>query len=99
MALIYHITTATAWAEALRAGQYEAPSLQSEGFIHNCEENQVAAILERFYAGQQELVKLSVDTDKLSSPLVYEWSASLQDTFPHIYGPINLDAVLDAVAL
>lgn len=99
MALIYHITTAGAWAEAHRAGQYEAASLQSEGFIHNCEEGQVAAILERFYAGQQELVKLTIDTDKLISPLVYEWSASLQDTFPHIYGPINLDAVTEAVAL
>ncbi|MBL7757195.1 MAG: DUF952 domain-containing protein [Chitinophagaceae bacterium] len=99
MALIYHITTATAWAEALKAGQYEAPSLQSEGFIHNCEESQVAAILDRFYADQHDLVKLIIDTDKLSSPLVYEWSASLQDTFPHIYGTINLDAVLEAVPL
>lgn len=99
MALIYHITTTTAWAEAMRAGQYEAPSLQSEGFIYNCEESQVAAILQRFYTDQQDLVKLIIDTDKLSSPLVYEWSASLQDTFPHIYGPVNLDAVLEAVPL
>lgn len=99
MALIYHITTATTWAEALKAGLYEAPSLQSEGFIHNCEERQVGAILDRFYADQHDLVKLIIDTDKLSSSLVYEWSASLQDTFPHIYGPINLDAVVEAVAL
>lgn len=99
MAFIYHITTAAAWAEALQAGRYEAPSLQSEGFIHNCEENQLPAILERFYAGQQELVKLTIDTNKLSSPLVYEWSPSLQDTFPHIYGAINLDAVADAQAI
>ncbi|MBP7557374.1 MAG: DUF952 domain-containing protein [Chitinophagaceae bacterium] len=99
MALIYHITTAATWAEALKAGQYEAPSLQSEGFIHNCEEGQVGVILDRFYADQHDLVKLIIDTDKLSSPLVYEWSASLQDTFPHIYGAINLNAVVEAVAL
>jgi len=94
MAIIYHLTTKEEWLDAQRKGQYEAPSLAAEGFIHNSEERQVAGVLERYYKGKTGLVKLSIDTERLTSPLYYDWSASLEDTFPHIYGPINLDAVV-----
>ena len=49
--------------------------------------------------GQTNLVKLVIDTDRLTSHFVFDWSPSTQDTFPHIYGPINLDAVTDVVSL
>jgi len=94
MAIIYHLTTKEEWLDAQRKGQYEAASLAAEGFIHNSEERQVSGVLERYFKGQTGLVKLSIDTERLTSPLYYDWSASLEDTFPHIYGPINLDAVV-----
>jgi uncharacterized protein (DUF952 family) len=56
-------------------------------------------VLERYYAGKTGLVKLVIDPDRLTSKLVYEWSPSVQDTFPHIYGSINLDAVVEVVPL
>ena len=96
MPIIYHITTRDAWNEAKQQGFYEHPSLKAEGFIHCSEEYQVAGVLQRFFAGQTNLVKIFIDTDKLSSQYIQEWSPSTQDTFPHVYGAINTNAVIHA---
>lgn len=93
MPIIYHVTTASEWEHAQQQGFYEAPSLKEEGFIHCSEDRQVAGVLERYFAGKKNLVKLEINTDKLTSRYVQEWSPSVQDTFPHIYGPINIDSV------
>lgn len=94
MEFIYHITTANEWANALQTGSYEAASLKEEGFIHCSQQEQLAGVLERYFAGKTDLVKLTIDPAKLQSRLIFEWSPSLTQTFPHIYGPINTDAVV-----
>jgi uncharacterized protein (DUF952 family) len=99
MAIIYHIAFANDWSTAKKIGYYEHPSLKEEGFIHCSQEKQVAGVLERYFDGKTDLVKLVIDTDKLTSKFVFDWSPSTADTFPHIYGPINLDAVIDTVPL
>jgi len=99
MPIIYHITTKAEWNKAVENGFYETPSLTEEGFIHCSHENQIAEVLERYFAGKKDLVKLVIDTDKLSSRFVFEWSPSIQDTFPHVYGAINTDAVIEVVAI
>jgi uncharacterized protein (DUF952 family) len=96
MPIIYHVTTAAEWKTAQEAGAYESPSLAKEGFIHCSQQEQVAGVLERYFAGKTDLLELVIDTDKLNSPFIYEWSPSTTDTFPHVYGPINLDAVIEA---
>ncbi len=99
MPIIYHVTTAADWKEAQQKGFYEHPSLNAEGFIHCSQDHQVAGVLERYFAGQTNLVKLVIDTDKLTTKFVFDWSPSTEDTFPHVYGPINVDAVTSVVAL
>ena len=99
MPVIYHVTKAADWNVAKKNGFYEHPSLNDEGFIHCSQANQVAGVLERYFAGQFDLVKLVIDTDKLTSKFVFDWSPSTQDTFPHVYGPINVDAIIDVIAL
>ena len=99
MPIIYHVTTAAEWNAAKEKGSYEVASLKEEGFIHCSQENQVAGVLERYFTDKTGLVKLVIDTDKLTSRFVFDWSPSIRDTFPHIYGPINLDAVMDVVAI
>ena len=96
MPVIYHVTTAAEWQSAKENGAYTSPSLKAEGFIH-CSANdaQVAGVLQRYFSGKTNLVRLSVDTDKLTSRFIYEWSPSTADTFPHVYGPINIDAVIE----
>ena len=94
MAKIYHITTAEAWKKAQVEGVYSSPALNAEGFIHCCEASQVDYIKDKYYQGVSDLLELTIDTDKLSSQFIFEWSPSLEQTFPHVYGPINLDSVV-----
>lgn len=93
---ILHITTKTDWRTALEAGAYKADSLETEGFIHCSRADQVAKVANAFYAGQAELVLLHIDTDALQSDL--RWEAADGDEFPHIYGPVNLEAVASVEA-
>ena len=95
MPIIYHVTTAAEWKAAQEKGFYEAASLKAEGFIHCSEANQVKGVLERYYPGKNNLVKLVIDTEKLRAPLKYELAPSINEDFPHIYGEINTSAVID----
>lgn len=99
MALIYHIAFDADWDITKQNGFYEHPSLKEEGFIHCSQEHQLSGVLERYFTGAKDLVKLVIDTEKLTSKLVYDWSPKVQDTFPHIYGVINLDAVVEIISL
>ncbi len=100
MPIIYHVTTASEWKAAQQKGAYESPSLAKEGFIHcSQDEQQVAGVLSRYFAGKTDLVKLVIDTDKLKSQFIYEWSPSTTDTFPHVYGPVNMEEVIDVAKI
>jgi len=97
--VILHITTRSAWTAAEAAGAYEAPSLATEGFIHLSEPHQVLRVADaRFRGTTEELVLLRVDPERLVAELKVEvGEAETGETFPHLYGPLNLDAVVDVV--
>lgn len=92
---IYHVTTKRSWSAAREKGYYEVPSLQSEGFIHCSKAEQVQGVLERYYSGQSDLLKLVIDPARLAAPLKFELAPSVNEEFPHVYGTINLDAVVN----
>jgi uncharacterized protein (DUF952 family) len=92
MSPIFHITTESAWLTAQAIGGYSADSLASEGFIHLSTREQLLGTASRFYLGQTGLVVLAVDPQRLVAELRYEESEPGQ-LFPHLYGPLNLDAV------
>ena len=94
MGLIYHLTTETIWNASKERGFVTAPSLTTEGFIHCSEEQQVKGVLERYYKGKTDILKLAIDPKKLTSELKYELAPSINENFPHIYGPINLEAIV-----
>ncbi len=91
---IYHITSAAAWEKAQTDGAYTADSLATQGFIHCSTQDQVAGVLDRYYKGQNNLVKLTIEKSKITSPLIFELATSINEVFPHIHGPINIDAVI-----
>lgn len=99
MAVIFHITSDAEWKAAVEKGFYETPSLKDEGFIHCCLNEQMEGVLNRYFKGRQNLLRLEIETDLLISPFYYEWSPSVGDTFPHIYGMINMNAVKDVVPI
>ncbi len=92
--MIYHVTTKAQWLQALSLGFFEEPSLHTEGFIHNSTEAQVAGVLERYYKNMPDLVLLHIEETKLTSSLKYELATSVNEMFPHIFGVINMEAVV-----
>ncbi|MDE3234661.1 MAG: DUF952 domain-containing protein [Bacteroidota bacterium] len=97
--IIYHITTLQEWNVAKTKGFYEAVSLSVEGFIHCSLAAQVDGVLERYFKGKPDLVKLTIDTSKLNNVLKYELAPSVNEVFPHIYGTLNLDAVIEVASV
>jgi uncharacterized protein (DUF952 family) len=81
------------WAAAKTAGAYSPASLKKEGFIHCSTTEQVVTVANTFFKGQENLILLKINPQKLKAKLVYERSKSLNDFFPHIHGPLNLSAV------
>lgn len=102
MPLILHITRRNAWEAAGPSGYYRPPSLDSEGFIHCSTVEQTVATANQFYAGQRDLILLCIDPDRTEAAVRYEPPACAGDEradslFPHIYGPLNMSAVLETV--
>jgi uncharacterized protein (DUF952 family) len=95
---LYHITPLEEWERARATGSYQADSLQSEGFIHCSKREQVLPVANRFYRGRTDLVLLAIDPARLSAPVKYENLEGGEILFPHIYGPLNLEAVITALA-
>ena len=95
MATILHVTNRIEWDKAQRRGSYEGDSLETEGFIHMCMPHQLLGVAERYYKGQDGLVVLVVDSERVRSPLRYEPVDN--DHFPHLHGALNMDAVLQII--
>ena len=97
--LIYHITTPALWKQFAFFDFYEAPSLQDEGFIHASKANQLQATAERYYNNEPEIILLTIDTTLLAAALVYEEAPNRKEEFPHIYGKLNKDAILNTTTI
>ena len=97
--MILHITPRSVWEASVSGGYYKPASLNAEGFIHCSTINQTVETANRFFAHQQDLLLLYIDTSKTEVEVKYEAPAGVHDPragllFPHIYGPLNLSAVL-----
>ena len=95
--LIYHIELPERWKSLDPDAAYEAESLATEGFIHCSYASQLEKVLERYYSGVANVLILGIDTERLTSSFVEEASTN-NEIYPHIYGPINRDAIVGAEA-
>ena len=95
--LIYHISIKKDWDHAIREKAYTSESLIKEGFIHASDYNQLLLTAEMYYSEDVPLVLLAIDPEKLKSPVKYELAVTRDSLFPHIFGPVNLEAVVQAV--
>lgn len=97
--MIYHLALAADWAAAREAGVYavstRGATLDEVGFVHASFAGQVAATYRRWYADADEVVLLTIDETRLRAPVVVEQLDGAPEPFPHVYGPIELDAVVD----
>ena len=96
--MILHMVKRDEWENAIRKKEYAPASLQSEGFIHCSTAAQVVETANLFYRGQNDLIIVCLEEGQLTARLIYEPAARVGDRradalFPHIYGPLNLEAV------
>ncbi len=104
MQRLYHIATAPDWERARQEGEYRTStrgrSLSEEGFIHASTAAQVLPVANAVYQDeQQDLLLLVLDSSRIAAEIRREPVPGWADPFPHIYGPLDIAAVVQAVPL
>ena len=103
--MILHLINRTDWEAAQQSGVVQPASLASEGFVHCSTEHQMVAVANKYYTGATNMLLLRIDHKLLTSQLKWEPPAHIDGSpslpgepfFPHIYGPINIDAVTEII--
>ena len=100
MTFIYHIAAAADWEQARRDGQYTMSTrgltLAEQGYIHASTAEQVAQVANAYYRGVPDLLLLVIDPERVGPEIRYEAVPGQDLPYPHIYGPLNADAVVQA---
>jgi uncharacterized protein (DUF952 family) len=98
---IFHVTRADDWLAARASGTYRVSTwdrtLEEEGFIHSSYAHQVQHVVQTYFRDVEPLLVLVIDRRRVNVE-IREESAGGEERFPHIYGPLNLDAVIETRA-
>lgn len=94
--MILHIVKKEAWEQAKQSGDYRGDTLESEGFIHCSKPDQVIEVADYAFQGTQDLILLVIDESLVANEIKYEDPGN-NKLYPHIYGPLNIDAVIKTV--
>jgi uncharacterized protein (DUF952 family) len=92
VSIILHIANREQWEKANLEEVYRCDTLDSYGFIHCSTSIQIIKVANDLFRSQKELVLLCIETSKVQSKIIYECAES-GELYPHIYGPLNNDAV------
>ena len=91
--MITHITKKEIWEKIKQNEVYEPESLKSDGFIHCSKINQVVKVANYLFSEEKNLVLLCIDEEKVNSRIVFEDLYQAGEKYPHIYGPMEVEAV------
>lgn len=96
---LFHIALAGDWREAQRDGAYRISTLgrllEEQGYIHLSFAHQVKGVADRVYRGKGDLLLLRIDPARLVARVVVEPGEGTSEQFPHLYGELPIDAVID----
>lgn len=88
---IYLLMTAADIEAARQQGSWVSASFATEGFIHASPWEQLARVANKHYRQKVDVCVVSVRVDQLKSEL--RWEPAAGSLYPHLYGPLNWDAV------
>lgn len=97
--LLFHITTEEEWNEHKSNGNYEPESLESEGFIHCSGGHQINDTANHLFGDHDQILLLIIDVSSLGEEIKYEEAKDNSEKYPHIYGPLNTNAVIDKIVV
>ncbi len=89
---IFHITRQTLWDASVE--EYRGDTLDSQGFIHCSHAHQLIAVANANFHGTSDLLVLEIDPSRVLSEIRYENLERGTHPFPHVYGPLNREAVV-----
>jgi uncharacterized protein (DUF952 family) len=92
--LLVHIAERDEWTRGLDSGAYRPASLDEVGFVHASTAYSLLLPANLFYRGRRDLVVLCIDQSLLGAELRWEEPEPTVEAFPHVYGPVNPDAVV-----
>ncbi len=92
--IIFHLSKKTWWEKQRDLDVYHSENFHEEKFIHGSTRAQLHTSANTYYGHEPSIILLHIDTEQLTAELKYELSPSRQQFFPHIYGPINKEAIL-----
>lgn len=95
---IYHLLSPSGWEIYQQQKEFSPESLNREGFIHCCNEEQITLIKENYFLYEPRIWVLKINTGKVLANIIEERAAN-NLIFPHIYGVLNKDAVEDILIL
>lgn len=96
--MLLHVATTADWS-ARTDRDYRPDGYAGDGFVHCCDESQLAGVVDRYHQGRDDLVLLTIDPAGLTSDVVWEDTTGRGERFPHVYGPIPLVAVVAATPM
>ncbi|MFN8053171.1 MAG: DUF952 domain-containing protein [Acidimicrobiales bacterium] len=108
--MIFHLISTLEWSRAAELHVIAPESLATEGFAHCSTAEQIDGVIARYYADRDDMLRLTIDESLLGeSALVWEAPAHPDGTpnteaeeserYPHVYGPIPVDAVVEVTHL
>ena len=97
--LIFHVVKKEDWKEYKKDSRYHPESLDTNGFIHCSSGRDIESITNSLYKGEDGVLLIIINTTLVEPEIRYENSGNSNIKYPHIYGPLNMDAVIDKIEL
>lgn len=96
---IYHLVEKEQWEKSKIGNEYSPSSLKKDGFIYCSTKDQVLPSASRFYPNSSTLLLLVIDSEKISSSIIFEDLHNKGVKHPHIYGSLPIDSVKKIIPL
>ena len=97
--LIFHLVRKKDWKEQKKEARYHPETIDSKGFIHCSSGKNIEEVANRLFRGERRILLIVINTSLIEPELKYEKDEETNISYPHIYGPLNLDAVIDKIEL
>ncbi|MFV1452621.1 DUF952 domain-containing protein [Bacillus mycoides] len=96
--MITKVITKRNWEIAKTTREINEKSLIEEGFIHCSLLDQALIVAETYFSHEEDVLLLTIDPSLVKAEIKYELATNGQE-YPHVYGVINVDAIVDVVPL
>lgn len=96
---IFHLVPEKEWKASKSDSMYIPKSLETSGFIHCSTGTQIQNTANRLFKGERRMLLLVINSALVDAEIKYEVDDETGEKYPHIYGPLNPDAIIDRIRL